>query len=147
MNSKTSKILIVDDEEDLTWSISKSLMRENDLLEIICVHSGDEALKILEKISFDLVISDIRMPGKNGLELMDQIRKNHPQTKMIIMTAYGSPVIEEKIKKTKNAYYVEKPFDIHELKNLIFKINWENGKIEPSLKNPTIQSDLSVILN
>lgn len=147
MESRSNKILIVDDEEDLTWSISKSLMRDNDLLEIICVNSGDEALKVLEKISIDLVISDIRMPGKNGLELLDQIKKNHPQTKIIIMTAYGSPAIEEKIRNTKNAYYLEKPFDIHELKKMIFKMNWKDRQFKPSLNDTSIQSAMNLHLN
>jgi len=147
MRSKANKILIVDDEEDLTWSISKSLLRENDLLEIICVHSGDEALKVLEKISIDLVISDIRMPGTSGLDLLENIRENYPKTKMIIMTAYGSPDIEEKIKNTENAYYVEKPFDIHELKNLIFTIDWNTGNYQSSFDQSSIETKMDMIFN
>ena len=143
MNLKSNKILIVDDEEDLTWSISKSLIRDNALLEVICVNSGDEAFKILETISIDLVISDIRMPGKSGLELLDQIEKKYPHIKMIIMTAYGSPAIERKIRNTKNAYYVEKPFDIHELKKLIFNTNGDDRQFETSLEETAIDMILN----
>ena len=143
MNSKLNKILIADDEEDLTWSISKSLIKDNDLLEITCVNSGDEALKVLETISIDLIITDIRMPGKNGLEILDQIEKNYPHTKMIIMTAYGSPAIQEKVRNTKNAYYVEKPFDIHELKELIFNIKWNNKELKTSLNDECLDMFLN----
>ena len=145
MKPRSSRILIVDDEEDLTWSISRSLMRENELLEIICVNTGDEAFKVLEQNSIDLVISDLRMPGKSGLEILAQIQKKHPQTKMIIMTAYGTPALEKQIRDTNNAYYLEKPFDIHVLKKMIFELNKRNSEKEASMKLK--ESDLTANMN
>lgn len=149
MEPRSSRILIVDDEEDLTWSISKSLMRENALLEIICVNTGDEAFKVLEKNSIDLVISDLRMPGKNGLDILDQIQKKHPHTKMIIMTAYGTPAIEKQIRDTKNVFYLEKPFDIHVLKKMIFEINNDNGNNNESmrLEESELKANVNMRLN
>ncbi|MBD3288635.1 response regulator [candidate division KSB1 bacterium] len=145
MKPRSSRILIVDDEEDLTWSISRSLMRENELLEIICVNTGDEAFKVLEKNSIDLVISDLRMPGKSGLEILDQIQKKHPQTKMIIMTAYGTPALEKQIRETKNAFYLEKPFDIHVLKKMISDLN--NGAADKNTSIKLKESDLKANAN
>jgi DNA-binding NtrC family response regulator len=143
MNAVLNKILVVDDEEDLTWSISKTLMRDNELLEIICVNSGEEALKVLKEFSIDLVISDVRMPGVNGLDLLEEVKKSHPHTKMIIMTAFGTPDLEDLIKKTKNVYYIEKPFDLHELKKIIFKITWD----EDNYNFNVIPSNLKMYLN
>lgn len=147
MNLRSNKILIVDDEEDLTWSISKSLTKNNELLEVICVNNGDKALKALKENVFDLVISDIRMPGISGLSLLDLIKKDHPKTKMIIMTAYGSPDIEKKIRNTKNAYYIEKPFDIHELKKLIFKMNWNEADLNQTIDKIDLSSNLNLVYN
>ncbi|MBN2010598.1 response regulator [candidate division KSB1 bacterium] len=145
MSLRSNRILIVDDEEDLTWSISRSLTKNNDMLEVICVNSGDDALHALEQNAFDLVISDLRMPGISGMALLDQVKQNHPKTKMIIMTAYGSPDIERKIRSTENAYYIEKPFDIHELKKLIFKVNWNQGELNSSVDDVDLNTNVNIV--
>ncbi len=145
MSLRSNRILLVDDEEDLTWSISRSLTKNNNMLEVICVNSGDKALEALNESTFDLVISDLRMPGMNGLALLEQVRQNHPETKMIIMTAYGSPDIEQKIRNTKDAYYIEKPFDIHELKKLIFKANWNPSELNSSPNNDDLNNNVKIV--
>ncbi|MFQ5706481.1 MAG: response regulator [bacterium] len=119
--SKAKKILIVDDEEDLVWGIAKSLEKECGALEVECVLSGDDAWQLLEKARFDLVVSDIRMPGRSGLQLLMDIRQKYPQTKIIIMTAYGSEAIQTAVDKRGGFYYIEKPFDIGHLKQLILQ--------------------------
>lgn len=123
MKSKSWKILIVDDEEDLSWSISNSLMRCNNDLEVQCAQDGNQAFEMLRQHSYDLVISDYRMPGKDGLELLRQIRRRYSKTKVIIMTAYGSTEIQSIVEKSKDTYYLEKPFDILDLKKMICQIN------------------------
>jgi len=131
MSKKYNKILIVDDEEDLSWSISKSLKRNNEMIDVTCVNRGDEASKLLKSRSFDLVISDIRMPGKSGLELLDEIRTNNSNTSVILMTAYGSQEIENKLRTINNVKYIEKPFDIHDLKRMVFGNDMSDEKISP----------------
>lgn len=119
MTSVSLKILIVDDEEDLTWSISRSLRKENEHFEIICVNSGEEAIKFLSQISFDLLISDIRMPGKDGFMLLTYVKKYHPDLKVVVMSAWYGSEIKEIIERTPDMYYIEKPFDINHLKRII----------------------------
>jgi len=121
MTSASQKILIVDDEEDLTWSISRSLSKENEPYEIICVNSGDEALKFLRQIRFDLLISDIRMPGEDGFRLISYVKKHHPDMKVIIMSAWYGNEIKEMIERTTDIFYIEKPFEIQELKDKIYQ--------------------------
>lgn len=121
MTSTSKKILIVDDEEDLTWSISKSLRKENEKYEVICVNSGDEALEFLNQFSFDLLLSDIRMPGINGFTLLNYVRNKFPQMKVIIMSACYGPDMKDVIEKARGIYYIEKPFEIQHLKNVISK--------------------------
>ena len=122
MVSIPKKILIVDDEEDITWSIAKSLTKDSKLFEITSASTGNKALELLAQTSVDLVITDVRMPGINGLDLVLEIRKKHPSTKIIVMTAYGTPEIEEEAEKRGAFFYIEKPFDIKNLKRLIFAI-------------------------
>ncbi len=85
------------------------------------------------------------MPGISGMTLLDEVNENHPKTKMIIMTAYGSPDIEKKIKNSKNAYYIEKPFDIHELKKLIFKLNWNQAELNSSVEDVDLDNIVKIV--
>jgi len=119
MTSNSKKILIADDEEDLTWSISRSLRKENQEYEIICVNSGEEALKFLKRIPFDLLISDIRMPGKDGFMLLSHVKEHHPEMKVIVMSAWYGSEIKEIVEKSLKMFYIEKPFEISHLKNVI----------------------------
>jgi len=120
MASGLKRVLVVDDEEDITWSISKSLVRGRRFLQVICVNSGDEALKVFKDAQVDLVISDLRMPGLGGLELLAEIKKHYPSTKVIIMTAYGSAELRREVSRRKGCYYIEKPFELNSLKQLVY---------------------------
>ena len=119
-------ILIADDEEDLTWSISKNLARDNQPVEVICVNSGDEALEIIHSRQIDLLVTDIRMPGLSGLELLKKIYQKRLNTKIIVMTAYGSPEVETQVLK-QGGVYIEKPFEISRLKKMIYSALDGNG--------------------
>jgi CheY-like chemotaxis protein len=113
------KILIVDDEENLTWSMSKSLSKDKEKFEVLIANSGEDALKVLEKESIRLVLTDIRMPGISGLDLLSRIRRDYPDVKVIIMTAYGSPDVQKDANMRGSLYYIEKPFEIKEIREMI----------------------------
>ncbi len=120
MDAERKRILIVDDEEDLTWSISKKLSKEERFLEILCANSGQSALDLLAQYSFDLVVTDLRMDGISGFRLLNEVKTRYPRTPVIVMTAYGSIEIKEMIEKWGKTGYIEKPFEINDLKSLIF---------------------------
>lgn len=113
------KVLIVDDEETLTWSMAKSLSKDKDKYEVMIANNGREALNILKKEKIDLVISDIRMPDINGLDLLVKVKKEYPHTKVIIMTAYGSPDVQKEANRRGSLYYIEKPFEISDIRKII----------------------------
>ena len=122
MNKNSKKILIVDDEETLTWSMAKSLSKDKDKYEVIIANNGIEALNLLKKNEIDLVISDIRMPDINGLDLLVRIKKEYPQTKVIIMTAYGSSDVQKEANRRGSLYYIEKPFEINDIRKIIIDL-------------------------
>ncbi len=124
------RILIVDDEEDLTWSISKHLAKDRDKYELIAVNSAMAALDVLAQVPVDLVITDIRMPEISGMDLLLNVRENYPQTKVVIMTAYGSSEIQEEANKRGCFKYIEKPFEIQELRQLILNVIEERKGFE-----------------
>jgi DNA-binding response OmpR family regulator len=122
MVENLKKVLIVDDEETLTWSMARSLSKDKDNYEVLIANNGREALNFLEKNKIDLVISDIRMPDINGLDLLVRIKKEYPQTKVIIMTAYGSADVQKEANQRGSLYYVEKPFEISDLRKIIIDL-------------------------
>lgn len=116
--AKHWNILVADDEEDLRWSLSKSLQRRGSPYHVTCVSDGNSALAELQERNYDLVVSDLRMPGVSGLELIREIRSRKPQVPIIVMTAYGSEEVQREAQRH-NALYIEKPFDIGHLRELI----------------------------
>jgi DNA-binding NtrC family response regulator len=124
-------VLLVDDEEDLTWSISKSLKRDKRPLKILCTNSGDECLKLLKKYSIHLLVTDLRMPGIDGYAIIKYVEENRLPTKIIVMTAYGSSEIKESFQRRESCFYIEKPFEISTLKQKIYSI-LEKGECNSS---------------
>jgi len=118
------RILVVDDEEDLTWSISRRLSKsgKNKQFEIKCANSGKNALKMLSEEKIDLLLTDWRMPEISGNQLLNEVRENYPETKVVVMTAYGSGEIEEHLKTASNIGYIEKPFEMNDLRKLVFSV-------------------------
>ena len=132
---KGKRVLIVDDEEDLTWTISKHLSRDKNKFELIAVNSAMAALDVLAQVPVDLVITDIRMPEISGLDLLLKIRENYPQTKVVIMTAYGSSEIQEEANRRGCFKYIEKPFEIQDLRQLIIDILQEKKGFEGKISD------------
>jgi predicted regulator of Ras-like GTPase activity (Roadblock/LC7/MglB family)/CheY-like chemotaxis protein len=118
---KLKKILIVDDEEDMIWSLQRNLNNELLQAEIFTAPSGEDALTILNSNHIDLVLSDIRMPGMSGLDLLLDIKNRFPYTQVIIMTAFPSNEFKKEALLRGSMHFVEKPFDIKELRDLIRK--------------------------
>ena len=122
MVKNLKKVLIVDDEETLTWSMAKSLSKDKDKYEVIIANNGREALNYLQTNKIDLVITDIRMPDINGLDLLVKIKKEYPHTKVTIMTAYGSSDVQKEANQRGSLYYIEKPFEISDIRKIIIDL-------------------------
>ncbi len=102
------QILVVDDEESLRHMLVVLLKREG--YEATAVASGEQALLELEQRSYDVVISDIRMPKLGGLELVDEIHRRGIATTVILMTAFGSIDVAIEAMKRGAYDYISKPF-------------------------------------
>src|SRR5215467_5054925 len=86
--SESAQILVVDDEGAIRYSISKTLQRVG--YQVSAAASGEEALEMLADQNFDVVLTDIRMPGLTGVELLSKIREKAPDAIVILMTGYAS---------------------------------------------------------
>ncbi len=122
MAKNLKKVLIVDDEETLTWSMAKSLSKDKDKYEVLVANNGKEALNQLKKHEIDLVISDIRMPDINGLDLLVRVKKEYPKVKFIVMTAYGSSEVQKEANRRGSIFYIEKPFEINDIRKIILDL-------------------------
>lgn len=116
MSSK-KKILIVDDEQNITWSMEKYLSKEGYF--IATADSAKKGAELLNASTFDLVITDMKMPEVDGFQFLNWIKKNHSKSKVVIMTAFGSPSIRDEARKIGAYRYFEKPVDLNQLRKFI----------------------------
>jgi CheY-like chemotaxis protein len=109
----TAKILIVDDELIMRESLAGWLERDGHQIDKAA--SGEEALEMLEKTLYDILLLDIKMDGMSGLDVLKQVHENDPDVAVVMITAYGS--VSTAIEAMKNGAfdYLMKPFDPNEL--------------------------------
>jgi DNA-binding response OmpR family regulator len=120
MTTPSPKILIVDDEESMVFSIQDYL---SSYAECLGATSYDEAISILVRnTGIATVISDIRMPDKDGFDLLMWLRENRPQVKVIMITAYGSPSVRSLAKQKGAVRYLEKPLDLEQLSQVVSQL-------------------------
>jgi len=114
------RFLVVDDEVDMLRLLQRSIRQDLDC-EIDTAASATEALRLLETKNYDLALVDIRMPGMDGLELLERVKQINPWLTVVMMTAHG--VVELAVKSIKKGAYdfITKPFDHEELIHLLHK--------------------------
>ena len=109
-----SRILIVDDEQSIRDMLSLALADEG--WDVATAGDGDAAAAALQSQPVDVVLSDIRMPGMDGLELLRHVNASAPDTDVILMTAHASTDTAIKALRLGAYDYITKPFDLEELK-------------------------------
>ena len=119
MLQKAVNVLVVDDDQSVRSMLSFVLGKDGYQVEE--AHSGADALRKLKGRSYDLVISDIRMPDLNGIELLKKIKTHDPELPVIMITAYAATHDAIEAMKLGAEDYVTKPFNLEELKIIIAK--------------------------
>lgn len=116
------KILIVDDEPMMRNLLLKIL--ESEGYKITLAASALEALDRLNENKFDLMLSDVKMPGMNGFELLEEVKKKWNDMAVIVMTGYGDAfTIKEALLKGADEY-LSKPFKSHEVSLIVERAYW-----------------------
>ncbi len=137
--SLKQKILIVDDEASIREFLQIMLKKEKKY-EITLAEDGEEAIQILKKKTFDLVISDLQMPKKTGMDILTHINQMCPQTVFILITAFGSTETAVEAMKLGAYDYITKPFKLDEVSINIshalesVKLRKENRTLKRELK-------------
>ena len=114
-------ILIVEDEQALLDSLKVMIAMLNDEFEVYSANNGRQALELINRSDIDLLITDIFMPDKDGLELIREVQKKDPSIKILVMTGGGSHYL--KVAESFGASYaLNKPFGMDELRSAIHKV-------------------------
>ena len=109
----TSEIWIAEDDRSLRWVMEKAIRRED--IQVKSFENGEDLLVALEKDQPEIIISDIRMPGMDGLELLQRIHADHPDMPIIITTAHSDLDSAVSAYQSGAFEYLPKPFDLEEL--------------------------------
>jgi DNA-binding NtrC family response regulator len=112
-------VLIVEDEKTFQLSLLDGLRSHEQEFRVLTAENGKTAKEILETLPVDLVVTDLKMPEMDGIELLAYIRKNHPYIPVIVMTAFGNPELEIWLQSIGVFAYLEKPIDLEEFTNKI----------------------------
>jgi DNA-binding NtrC family response regulator len=114
------KILVVDDDAIVIKSCKRILEAEG--FEVLTVPSADEALEIIRKYDFDLLLLDVKMPKHDGMFLMREIKKDLPDAPIIVMSGYPTPETIADVLKLGATQFIPKPFKPDELVKLIRQV-------------------------
>jgi DNA-binding NtrC family response regulator len=129
---KTRKILIVDDEPIARDNLAHILKKDG--YSPLLAENGQQAIDILEKEEVDLVLTDLRMPGIDGMAVLTETKNLWPSTEVVVITGYASVDTAVEAMRQGAYYYISKPFKINELRVIVEKA------LEKSLLRKEIQS-------
>lgn len=114
-------ILIVDDETGVLDFLRSGLHTYSDRVDVRTATSGEEALQIIEELEIALIITDIRMPGMDGFELINNAKKINPDIRFMVMSGYGTDETIEKCQQYGAIDYLGKPFEFDKFVRKMFR--------------------------
>jgi DNA-binding NtrC family response regulator len=113
------RVLVVDDEEEFVSTLVERMQLR--AIDAEGVTRGADALELLTKREFDVILLDVKMPGIGGLEVIKRIKRDHPQTQVILLTGHGSAEAVQEGMGAGAFEYLMKPVDIEDLIRLCKK--------------------------
>ena len=137
-DNSSYRILVVDDDSSLT-GVLKELLTDNGY-QVETAGKGEQALEMMRQAEFHIVLTDIRMEGMSGLDLIRHVRRTQPESEVIIMTSYAS--IESAVEALRlGAYdYLVKPFD--DLNHVLDLVKRTTTKVKFAVENRKLMEDL-----
>jgi len=135
-------VLLVDDEAPFVETMTKRLSKRE--LTVHTAFSGEEALSVLEKHrNMDVVILDVKMPGMDGIETLERIRKQYPLTEVVMLT--GHATVESAVEGMKRGAfdYLMKPCDIEQLMDKVKEATRKKRDHEEKIREAKVREALS----
>lgn len=125
-----NRVLVVDDEKNIRFTVTEALSSPD--LEVGAAVNGDEALKLIEKNDYTVMLLDLRMPGMDGVEVLRRVRRIRPDIRVVIITAYGTVESAVEAMKLGAVDFIQKPFSASEIRDMVKKIIDRDGIDEQS---------------
>ena len=139
------RILVVDDEENVALTIQDGLEKLPNC-QVAVATSGDRALQLFEEMPFDLLITDYKMPGTDGMTLSARVRQSYPQTSIIMITAYSNQLLQQQAIDFSIQCVLDKPVKLDEIRSVALETleiksdakngGFKEGGLDPSSKRP-----------
>jgi DNA-binding NtrC family response regulator len=129
----SKRILVVDDEKTILLSLAYALKADG--VDVITCNKSEWAEKALQNYYFDVVITDLRLSKteeNEGMKILEMTKKKHPNSKVIVMTAFGSNELQQEMKTLGADRYFDKPVDLEVLIQAIEKLGVPMKKAAPS---------------
>lgn len=122
--SKT-RLLVIDDNKDLVSMIKEYFKNHNDIMVSLDANDGVEGLKLIEKRGedYDVIILDLIMPNKDGISVLETMRKKNMSKRVIVLTSYNNPEIIRRVSELGVNYYILKPFELSELEKRVLELS------------------------
>ena len=112
-------VVVVDDDASIVSLLNRVLRTTVIKYETVALTNAAEALAQCDARAVPLLITDLNMPHMNGFELIAQVRARSPETRVLLMTAYTAPILEQLMRKGHIDYYLPKPFQLTALEQLV----------------------------
>ena len=138
MNSKPLQVWLVDDDASIRWVLEKALKGSG--MAAKCFDQADNVLSALRSDAPDVLMTDIRMPGRSGLDLLKEIQVSRPGLPVIVMTGHGDVPLAVEAMKLGALDFLEKPFEDERLLSMIEAALSQN---DSETKNDAVMADLA----
>jgi response regulator of citrate/malate metabolism len=121
MGSRRSKVLIVDDEDNIVLALHRVLYQDNHRYDVLLARTAEIAQQVLLDIPVDVLVTDVHLPEKSGMDLLCWAAVETPTTRVIVMTAFDVTGIKDRAHAFGCLRLMRKPFDVHEMRATILK--------------------------
>jgi DNA-binding NtrC family response regulator len=132
------RVLLVDDSPESLLGLSQALQLRLPQATISMAASADEALNVMNTLQFDVVLSDVRMPGRSGMDLLQEVKARHPETIVFLMTGCENGQREAALKAGASGF-LDKPLDIKRLVHLLTSA-CDQARLQKALQERNRQS-------
>lgn len=121
MATRRPRVLIVDDEDNIVLALHRVLYQDNHRYDVLLARSAEIAQKILMDVTVDVLVTDVHLPEKSGMELLYWAAVETPSTRVIVMTAFDVTGIKDRAHAFGCLRLMRKPFDVHEMRSTILR--------------------------
>lgn len=127
-----TRLLVIDDNKELVSMITEYFSKHAEIEVVMEAHDGAEGLELIEskKGAYDVIILDLIMPKKDGISVLETMKKKNINEKVIVLTSYNTPDMIRKVSELGVNYYILKPFELSELEKRIVEVT--NGTLYDS---------------